>query len=139
MPTIQVQVSAELAERLRPYYHDLPQILEWGLHQVEQESGAPPNAQTMAERVAQRVRRLTTLESVHVRARPWGFECWLIANHSTEEERFRLYDLEWQLMELTPDVGFKFHLADRRGCPLAQVLTLEPFDATIILRKAQDA
>lgn len=98
-----------------------------------------PDAQGVAERVAQHVSHLTAVESVYVKAKPWGFECWLVVNHSTEDERFRLYDLEWQLMELTPDVGFKFHLVDRQGRPMAEVVTLEPFDAVVILQKTQNA
>ncbi len=107
---------------------------------------APPSivaptidAAAVAERLAKRVGQLTSLESIYVRVKPWGFECWLVANHSTEDERFRLYDLEWQLMELTPDVGFKFHLVDRQGRPLAEVVTLEPFDAAVVLRRTEDA
>ena len=109
-------------------------------------STAPPTVvaptlgvHAVAQRMAQQVRHLASLESVYVKTKPWGFECWLISNHSTEDERFRLYDLEWQMMELTPDVGFKFHLVDRQGRPLAHVLTMEPFDAVIVLRKTQDA
>ncbi len=37
METIQVQVSPNLAQRLRSHYHELPQILEWGLRHVEGE------------------------------------------------------------------------------------------------------
>lgn len=93
------------------------------------------DAQTVAEMVTQLVRHLASLESVYVEVKPWGFECWLISNHSTEDERFRLYDLEWELMELTPDIGFKFHLVDRQGRPLTEVLTLERFDAVVVLHK----
>ena len=110
------------------------------------QSPAPPritasalDAQELAERVAQRARHVASLESVYIKGRPWGFECWLISNHSTEDERFCLYDLEWQLMELVHDVGFKFHLIDRHGQPLEQVLTLEPPDAIVGLRKKRDA
>ena len=138
METIQIQVPTDLAARLRPHYQELVQILEWGLRQVERETGSP-QAQVVTERVAQQMRHLASLESVYVKVKPWGFECWLISNHSTEQERFHLYDLEWQLMELAPDDGFKFHLVDRRGRPLSHVLTQEPFDAAITLRKAQDA
>jgi hypothetical protein len=42
METIQVQVSTDLARRLRPHVHELPQILEWGLRQVEQKEAVPP-------------------------------------------------------------------------------------------------
>jgi len=37
METIQVQVSSELAQRLRPYQSELPRILECGLHHIERE------------------------------------------------------------------------------------------------------
>ena len=37
MEIIQVQVSSELAQRLRPYQNELPRILEWGLRHVERE------------------------------------------------------------------------------------------------------
>jgi hypothetical protein len=46
MEIIQVQVPLELAQRLRPHYEELPQILEWGLRQLEQN-------QTEAERQQQ--------------------------------------------------------------------------------------
>ena len=99
--------------------------------------GAPIlNASSVADRIAQQMRVLNTMEAVYVKAKPWGFECWLVANQSTEEERFRLYDLEWQLMGATPEKGFKFHLIDRQGQSLEQVLTLEPYDAASVLREA---
>ena len=37
METIQVEVSPELAERLRTHANQLTQILEWGLHYIEAE------------------------------------------------------------------------------------------------------
>ena len=46
METIQVQVPSELAQRLRQHYDALPQILEWGLRHLEQES--EPGALTRA-------------------------------------------------------------------------------------------
>jgi hypothetical protein len=46
MEIIQIQVSSELARRLRPYQRELPRILEWGLRRVERgteaESAPPP-------------------------------------------------------------------------------------------------
>jgi hypothetical protein len=75
--------------------------------------------------VARLVDSISSLEAVYVWARPWGFECWLVANQSTEEERFRLYDLEWDFMEQFPDLGFKFNLIDREGKPLSEVMSVE--------------
>jgi len=95
--------------------------------------GDEPNMARFIHSVAKRVTRLVvsipSLEAVYVRARPWGFECWLVANQSTEEERFRLYDLEWDFMEQLPDLGFKFNLVDRERKPLSEVMSVEDFDA----------
>jgi hypothetical protein len=44
METIQVEVSPELAERLRNHSSQLTQILEWGLHYVEAEE--PPKVKS---------------------------------------------------------------------------------------------
>ena len=97
------------------------------------------DAQAVAARVSQHVHHLASLESIYVRAKPWGFECWLISNRSTEDERFQLYDIEWQLMETATEIGFKFYLIDRQDRPLAQVLTIEPSDAVVSLLKVQNA
>jgi hypothetical protein len=40
METIQIEVSSELARRLRTYQRELPRILEWGLRRVERETEA---------------------------------------------------------------------------------------------------
>lgn len=98
-----------------------------------------PDAPTVAQRVARLVVSIPSLEVVYVWARPWGFECWLVANQSTEEERFRLYDLEWDLMEQFPDLGFKFNLVDREGKPLSEVVSVEDFDAVIQLSETTNA
>jgi hypothetical protein len=37
METIQVQVPSDLAQRLQPYYDQIPQILEWGLQHIKQQ------------------------------------------------------------------------------------------------------
>lgn len=97
------------------------------------------DAQTIAQRVARLVVSIPSLEAVYVRARPWGFECWLVANQSTEEERFRLYDLEWDFMEQFPDLGFKFNLVDREGKPLSEVMSVEDFDVVTQLIETSNA
>jgi hypothetical protein len=49
METIQVEVSPELAQRLRTHSSKLTQILEWGLHHIEAE-GKPEAESTSLER-----------------------------------------------------------------------------------------
>jgi hypothetical protein len=52
METIQIEVSPELAQRLRPYQDELPDILERALRQVEQERERQAEARLSAEELA---------------------------------------------------------------------------------------
>lgn len=88
------------------------------------------DAQTVAERIARLAIPVSSLETVYVWARPWGFECWLVANQSTEAERFHLYDAEWDLMEQLPDWGFKLNLVDREDRPLSEVMSVRPLTSS---------
>jgi len=97
------------------------------------------DAQAVTQLIAHVVVPIPSLEAVYVWTRPWGFECWLVANQSTEEERFRLYDVEWVLMERFPDLGFKFNLVDREGSPLPEVMSVAGSDAAVQLRGSINA
>ena len=52
MEIIQVQVSSELARRLRPYQGELSCILEWGLRHVEGETEAKTRAESTPKAMA---------------------------------------------------------------------------------------
>jgi hypothetical protein len=59
--TIQIQVSSELARRLRPYQRELPRILEWGLRHVEREAEAETRAESVPEAMALQERVVVAL------------------------------------------------------------------------------
>jgi hypothetical protein len=61
METVQIQVSSELARRLRPYQRDLPRILEWGLRHVERETEAETRAESTSEAMALQKRVVAAL------------------------------------------------------------------------------
>lgn len=61
METIKVQVSSELAQRLRPYQSELPRILEWGLRHIEREAEAKTRAELTSEAMALQTRVLAAL------------------------------------------------------------------------------
>ena len=61
METIQIQVSSELAQRLRPYQRELPRILEWGLRRVERETEAETGAESALEATALQKRVVAAL------------------------------------------------------------------------------
>ncbi len=46
METIQIQISAELVQRLRPYQDDLAHLLEWGLRYLEEKDTTKPELET---------------------------------------------------------------------------------------------
>ena len=52
METIEIQVSSELARRLRPYQDELPRILEWGLYHIEREAEAKTGTESATEAMA---------------------------------------------------------------------------------------
>ncbi|MBC8264231.1 MAG: hypothetical protein H8E47_08935 [Anaerolineales bacterium] len=61
METIQIQVSSELARRLRPYQRELPRILEWGLRHVETETEVETRAESVLEAMALQKRVVAAL------------------------------------------------------------------------------
>jgi hypothetical protein len=61
MEIIQVQVSSELAQRLRPYQSELPRILEWGLRHIEGEIEEKTGAELASETMALQTRVLAAL------------------------------------------------------------------------------
>lgn len=61
METIQIQVSSELARRLRPYQGELPRILEWGLRRVERETGMETRTESTPEAMALQKRVVAAL------------------------------------------------------------------------------
>lgn len=56
MATIQIEVSAELAERLQRYQDDLPRILEQGLREVEREPETQQSAPSTRQEILDALR-----------------------------------------------------------------------------------
>ena len=52
METIQIQVSSELAWRLRPHQSEMSRILEWGLRRVEREIRTKTRAESVPKAMA---------------------------------------------------------------------------------------
>ena len=82
-------------------------------------------AQGLANRIAQQLAAIPSMEKVYVRPRTWGAECWIIAQGSTQTERFEVYEQQWAIMEQEPNITFKFHLVERHDAELSELLTTE--------------
>jgi len=114
-------------------------MVESGGKVMVYEVGEHMTAQKVGRRLAQKLHHLPTVESIFVQNRPWGFECWVVANQIERGQRFSLYDSEWELMEQFPGVGLKFHLLDRRNRALAGMVTLDLSDAIVQVHQVSDA
>ena len=68
-----------------------------------------------------------SVEALYVQHHDWGFLTWVIVNNSTLEERYQIYECQWELMQRYPDIGFRFNLLDRMGKPLSEFVTLNNF------------
>jgi len=59
-------------------------------------------------------------DAVLVRDLGWGYDVWIIVNHSTPETRAQLADRQWTFMETCPGLDVDFHIVDRQGLPLRE-------------------
>jgi hypothetical protein len=82
-------------------------------------------ADSVASQMALYLRAIASVERVIVLARTWGFEVWVEGLDLSQEQRFEVYDSQWQVMQSWPKSGFDFHLHDRRDGQLSDAVTLE--------------
>ena len=94
-------------------------------------------AQHVAEQIATQVRGFPSAEAVCVQGTDWGFECWILANHSTREERYRWYDEEMILLQQMPHL-LAFHFLDREGRPPDEMITLNSNNGWVSLLDQQE-
>ena len=48
---------------------------------------------------------------------------WSIVNKASDEVRYQIYRRERATMELFPELGFDFHVIDRRGRPVDELIS----------------
>lgn len=82
----------------------------------------PNHAQALAEAIAGQMQVAGSVEGIYVEGVESGFQCWVVANHSTQEERYVVYDAEMRLLQQFPSL-LGFHLVDREGRPRDEVIT----------------
>lgn len=83
------------------------------------------SSDSVAQEMARRLRDVPSVERVFVLANSWGFEVWVEGANLAQEQRFRIYDAQWEMMQNWPKQGFGFHLHDRRDGALTGFLSLD--------------
>lgn len=80
------------------------------------------------------IARIPPVEQIVASHQESGYEVTIVVNHATEEQRYTIYDAQWDLMGRYPHLGLDFHLLDRRGEPLSELLTPGPGDFVMCVR-----
>lgn len=78
---------------------------------------------------------ISGVEELRVRETKMGFETWVVVNNASEETRYAIYDVEWELMRRFPDCTFDFHLIDREGMDLSSIVSFGEESLTIAIRR----
>lgn len=55
------------------------------------------------------------------------FSLWSVTDKVSIEVEERIYEMEGKLMDMFPGEGFDFHLIERQGRPLEDIVTLDHF------------
>lgn len=79
------------------------------------------------------------VEELKVTQKNGGFETWVVVSNASEEVRYAIYDLEWELMRRFPHRTFDFHLVDRQGVDLSSVLSFGQGTLTLSIEEGRDA
>ena len=85
--------------------------------------------------LAESLAHISGVEELKVRETKWGFETWIVVNNASEESRYAIYDVEWELMRRFPDCTFDFHLIDRDGMDLSSIVSFGEETLTIAIRR----
>lgn len=56
-----------------------------------------------------------------------AFSLWSVTDEASVEVEDRIYKMEGKLMDMFPGEGFDFHLIERRGRPLEEIVSLDHF------------
>jgi len=87
------------------------------------------------ELLTQWLAHIPDVEELRVLETKVGFETWVIVNNASEETRYAIYDVEWELMRRFQDCVFDFHLIDRRGMNLSSLATFAEETLTVPIRR----
>lgn len=55
------------------------------------------------------------------------FSLWSVTDEVSVEVEDRIYEMEGKLMDMFPGEGFDFHIIERRGRPLEEIVSLDHF------------
>ncbi len=75
------------------------------------------------------VSALPEVEAVLANYEHGVMQTWTVVNELPDITESRIYALEGELMDRFPDAGLDFHIIERRGRPLNEIVSLDLFSA----------
>ena len=73
---------------------------------------------TFASTFAPMVLAIESVESVVYEKQGDTLKLWIVVNNSQEDQRYAIYDKQWEIMQLFPDILVDFGIMDRYDRPL---------------------
>lgn len=69
------------------------------------------------------VKSLGYIEKVIFKGKDGKFNIWTIVNNTNIDQRYAIYDRQWEVMQFFRNVQVEFNLIDREGIPLEKIIT----------------
>jgi hypothetical protein len=63
------------------------------------------------------------------------YSIWTVVDEPSADVRAKIYEKEWQLMEQYPQFGFSFHILEREGEELGNLVSLDDFELNLSLAR----
>jgi hypothetical protein len=84
-------------------------------------------AQKVIRSFAELMSQISEVEAVMGMLDDGAFSLWSVTDEASMEVEDRIYEMEGKLMDMFPSEGFDFHLIERRGRPLEEIVSLDHF------------
>jgi len=84
-------------------------------------------AQKVIRSFANLMSQISEVEAVLGTLDDGAFSLWSVTDEASVEIEDRVYEMEGKLMDMFPSEGFDFHLIERRGRPLEEIVSLDHF------------
>jgi hypothetical protein len=84
-------------------------------------------AQKVIRSFADLMSQISEVEAVLGMLDDRAFSLWSVTDEVSLEVEDRIYEMEGKLMDKFPGEGFDFHLIERRGRPLEEIVSLDRF------------
>ena len=76
---------------------------------------------------AELISQISEVEAVLGALDDGAFSLWSVTDAVSVEVEDHIYEMEGELMDMFPSAGFDFHLIERRGRPLEEIVSLDHF------------